>query len=114
MTAAHSRIARDRLAVGPSIGVGTVMHLRHATQADCEYVEAELNNRPRLRLRFRTPREVFPQSSRCCTTKLISSGIRSTRPARKGRANERRAGVDGFGDGASHVYCARRNASNPR
>ena len=46
--------------------------LRHATQDDCDYAAAELNNRPRLRLGFRTPAEVFHPSGRCCTTRLTS------------------------------------------
>jgi IS30 family transposase len=33
--------------------------LRHITQADCERVAEKLNNRPRKRLQFRTPNEVY-------------------------------------------------------
>jgi transposase, IS30 family len=38
------------------------MCMRHITQADCDRIAAELNDRPRLRLGFRTPSEVFARS----------------------------------------------------
>ena len=38
------------------------MCLRNTSQADCDVIAAELNNRPRQRLGFRTPSEMFARS----------------------------------------------------
>jgi transposase, IS30 family len=38
------------------------MCMRHITQADCDVIAAELNDRPRQRLGFKTPREMFARS----------------------------------------------------
>lgn len=38
------------------------MCMRQVTQADCDVIAAELNDRPRRRLDFRTPSEVFARS----------------------------------------------------
>jgi transposase, IS30 family len=38
------------------------MCLRNTSQADCDVIAAELNNRPRQRLDFRTPSEMFARS----------------------------------------------------
>mgnify|MGYP001161951820 FL=1 len=38
------------------------MCMRHISQADCEHIAAQLNDRPRQRLGFRTPSEVFARS----------------------------------------------------
>jgi transposase, IS30 family len=38
------------------------MSMRHTTQADCDVIAAELNNRPRRRLGFKTPSERFARS----------------------------------------------------
>jgi len=38
------------------------MCLRHIDQAECDRIAAELNDRPRQRLGFRTPREAFARS----------------------------------------------------
>ena len=36
--------------------------MRQVTQADCDAIAAELNNRPRRRLGFKTPSERFARS----------------------------------------------------
>jgi len=54
------------------------MCLKSLTQAQCNWIANELNNRPRERLGFRTPAEVFYRSQRCCTSKLNSSVSPST------------------------------------
>lgn len=38
------------------------MCMRHVTQADCDRIAAQLNDRPRQRLGFRTPSEAFARS----------------------------------------------------
>jgi transposase, IS30 family len=38
------------------------MCMRYITQADCDRIAAEINDRPRLRLGFRTPSEAFARS----------------------------------------------------
>ena len=43
------------------------MCMRHITQADCDQIAAELNNRPRARLGFKTPNEAIVRSRGRCT-----------------------------------------------
>jgi IS30 family transposase len=38
------------------------MCMRHISQVDCDVIAAELNDRPRRRLGFKTPREMFARS----------------------------------------------------
>jgi len=40
----------------------TGMCMRHISQADCDHIAAQLNDRPRQRLGFRTPSEAFARS----------------------------------------------------
>lgn len=49
-------------------------NLRHLTQRQCDRIAAHLNHRPRLRLGFRTPHQLYYQSSRHTRRQLAACG----------------------------------------